>query len=66
MYFQLIFVLDRVKALAPQHPEWKDKESRRSDWAGVRDRAPAPAALLSESGDRSEHTVKRRADVSTR
>jgi len=26
MYFQLIFALDRVKALAPQHPEWKDKE----------------------------------------
>jgi hypothetical protein len=26
MYFQFLFVLDRVKALAPQHPEWKDKE----------------------------------------
>src|SRR5262245_14591383 len=26
MYFQLIFAIDRVKALAPQHPEWKDKE----------------------------------------
>ena len=26
MYFQLLFALDRVKALAPQHPEWKDKE----------------------------------------
>jgi phosphoserine phosphatase len=26
MYFQLAFALDRVKALAPQHPEWKDKE----------------------------------------
>jgi phosphoglycolate phosphatase-like HAD superfamily hydrolase len=26
MYFQLIFALDRVKALAPKHPEWKDKE----------------------------------------
>ena len=26
MYFQLIFALDRVKLLAPQHPEWKDKE----------------------------------------
>ena len=23
---QLFFALDRVKALAPQHPEWKDKE----------------------------------------
>ena len=26
MYFQLLFALDRVKALAPQHPEWADKE----------------------------------------
>jgi hypothetical protein len=26
MYFQLFFALDRVKALAPQHPEWKEKE----------------------------------------
>jgi hypothetical protein len=26
MYSQLLFALDRVKALAPQHPEWKSKE----------------------------------------
>ena len=26
IYFQLAFALDRVKALAPQHPEWKTKE----------------------------------------
>jgi len=26
MYFQLFFALDRVKALAPHHPEWKQKE----------------------------------------
>jgi len=26
MYFQLFFALDRVKALAPRHPEWKSKE----------------------------------------
>src|SRR5687768_8935404 len=26
MYFQIYFVIDRVKALAPQHPEWKEKE----------------------------------------
>ncbi len=25
-YFQLLFVLDRVKALAPGHPEWKGKQ----------------------------------------
>jgi phosphoserine phosphatase len=26
LYFQFLFALDRVKALAPEHPEWKDKE----------------------------------------
>ena len=28
--FQLVFALDRVKALAPQHPEWKDHEPYKS------------------------------------
>jgi hypothetical protein len=26
LYFQFMFVVDRVKALAPQHPEWKEQE----------------------------------------
>jgi phosphoserine phosphatase len=26
MYFQLFFALDRVKELAPQHPEWRQKQ----------------------------------------
>jgi hypothetical protein len=26
MYFQLVFALDRVKALAPQHPKWNTQE----------------------------------------
>jgi len=26
MYFQAFFIFDRIKTLAPQHPEWKDKE----------------------------------------
>jgi hypothetical protein len=26
MYFQVLFAIDRVKALAPQHPEWQEKE----------------------------------------
>jgi phosphoserine phosphatase len=26
VYFQLVFALERVKALAPQHPEWKTQE----------------------------------------
>jgi phosphoserine phosphatase len=34
MYFQLAFAVDRVKALAPQHPEWKDTEPFKSLLAG--------------------------------
>lgn len=30
MYFQFIFALDRVKALAPEHPEWKEREPFKS------------------------------------
>jgi phosphoglycolate phosphatase-like HAD superfamily hydrolase len=26
LYFQFLFAIDRVKALAPQHPEWKEKK----------------------------------------
>ena len=26
VYFQVFFIMDRVKELAPQHPEWKTKE----------------------------------------
>jgi phosphoserine phosphatase len=26
LYFQILFAIDRVKALAPQHPEWATKE----------------------------------------
>ena len=26
IYFQFAFALDRVKALAPQHPEWKTEQ----------------------------------------
>ncbi len=26
MYVQMVFALDRVKALAPDHPEWKERE----------------------------------------
>jgi hypothetical protein len=26
VYFQLLFAIDRVKTLAPQHPEWKTKQ----------------------------------------
>jgi hypothetical protein len=33
-YFQLAFALDRVKAMAPRHPEWKEREPFRSVLAG--------------------------------
>ena len=34
MYFQLAFALDRIKALAPQHPEWKNTEPFKSVLSG--------------------------------
>ncbi|NTG23260.1 haloacid dehalogenase-like hydrolase [Agrobacterium rhizogenes] len=34
IYFQFAFMLDRVKTLAPQHPEWKAKEPFKSILAG--------------------------------
>jgi phosphoserine phosphatase len=34
MYFQLAFALERVKLLAPQHPEWKTQEPFQSVLAG--------------------------------
>ena len=34
MYFQLLFVVDRIRAMAPQHPEWKDREPFKSVLAG--------------------------------
>jgi hypothetical protein len=34
IYVQFAFALDRVKAMAPKHPEWKDKEPFKSILAG--------------------------------
>jgi hypothetical protein len=34
MYVQLAFALDRIKALAPAHPEWKDKQPFKAAIAG--------------------------------
>ena len=34
LYFQGMFVLDRIKAMAPQRPEWKTKEPFKSILAG--------------------------------
>ena len=33
-YFQLLFAIDRIKATADKHPEWKDKEPFKSVLAG--------------------------------
>jgi phosphoglycolate phosphatase-like HAD superfamily hydrolase len=45
MYFQALFAFDRIKALAPQHPEWKDKEPFKSVLAG-------DMKALAESGEK--------------
>lgn len=34
LYVQFVFALDRVKTLAPQHPEWQSEEPFRSVLAG--------------------------------
>jgi hypothetical protein len=34
LYCQLLFGIDRVKELAPRHPEWKDQEPFKSVLAG--------------------------------
>lgn len=30
LYFQFFFIFDRIKALSPQHPEWRNKEPYKS------------------------------------
>jgi phosphoserine phosphatase len=34
LYFQVLFAMDRAKAVAPKHPEWKDQEPFKSAVAG--------------------------------
>jgi len=41
LYFQVLFALDRVRALAPEHPEWKNKEPYASLLKGDVERALA-------------------------
>jgi hypothetical protein len=36
LYFQFVFALDRVKAMAPQHPDWKTKQPFKAFLAGDR------------------------------
>ena len=40
-YVQLAFVVDRVKALAPQHPEWKTQQPFKGVLEGDREGAAA-------------------------
>jgi len=57
LYFQLFFAIDRVKALTPQHPEWKDKEPL----TGCRTAAPTsrPIAALPDRAERILRSDKR-------
>jgi phosphoglycolate phosphatase-like HAD superfamily hydrolase len=50
MYFQAAFGLDRVKAMAPQHPEWKQQQPFRAFLAGDR-------TALSAQGDKALLTL---------
>jgi phosphoserine phosphatase len=45
MYVQLAFLLDRVKAMAPAHPEWKDKQPFKAALGG-------DMKSLAEAGER--------------
>jgi len=68
LYFQLAFALDRVKALAPQHPEWATQEPFASllkgDVAGALaggNKAAGEIMMVSHAGvttDEFEQTVK--------
>jgi hypothetical protein len=46
MYFQIMFAMDRVKALAPQHPDWK----RKQPFKAVLDDDRKALAALGEKG----------------
>src|SRR5690606_1613322 len=46
MYTQAAFALDRVRELAPRHPDWRDREPFRS----VLDGDPASIATSGERG----------------
>ena len=54
VYFQIAFAFDRIKALAPQHPEWKTKEPFKTILSGDRAALAVRAIVLA---DRAELTV---------
>jgi phosphoglycolate phosphatase-like HAD superfamily hydrolase len=72
MYFQLAFALERVKALAPQHPEWKTQEPFKSLLAGdvkgvlaQGEKGILPIILASHSGTTTEEFAKTVAEWAT-
>ena len=65
MYVQLAFALDRVKALAPMHPEWKDKQPFRAvldedmkTLAAAGDHGIAELAMATHAGMTTEEFQK--------
>jgi phosphoglycolate phosphatase-like HAD superfamily hydrolase len=46
MYFQIMFAMDRVRAMAPKHPDWKTKQP----FKAVLDRDIKALAALGETG----------------
>ena len=67
-YFQVFYIVDRIKALAPEHPEWKEKEPFASILDGDLNSALAGGekailelAMASHAGVTSEefHTIVR-------
>ena len=68
MYFQLVFAVDRVKALAPKHPEWKDQEPFKSVLAGDLNTALAGGmgALMQLMGATHANTTSDEFDATVR
>jgi len=65
MYFQALFMLDRIRAMAPEHPEWKAKEPFASllkgDMKGVLaggERAVGELMMTTHAGVTSEEFSK--------
>jgi len=46
IYFQVAFAVDRIKALAPQHPEWRNKQP----FKALLDKDPKALAAVGEKG----------------
>jgi len=60
LYFQFVFAVDRIKTMAPQHPEWKDREPFKSILAG-----DAKAALAGGESAVAELVAATHAGVTT-